>query len=161
MFKWWNSDAATAPTKSICSSFSWISSVENRICPRWTNSTLCFFLFIQCSSKKESKLSFPPSNLELAHTSEVAISGQKKLRCTLFKCSRELEIRTDKSVTTSVCVCVLGVITLHTHTQREGGAALLPPSVFSNVLTHMHRWFSRNIPWVCADIPFNKWFLIS
>ena len=31
-------------------------------------------------------------------------------------------------------------------------------SAFSNVSAHhTDRWLSRNIPWLCGDVPFNKW----
>lgn len=118
--------------KCLSDVISWISSVEHRICPCWTNSTLYFFFFFfNVALKKNGSLVFP-SNLEQGSTSEVAASVQKKLRPTLFQCSRGLVIRTGMSVAARV---VGWVITLHTH------PGLLLPSVFSNVLAHLNRWF--------------------
>lgn len=137
--------------RTFYSYFWWISSVEHRICPRWTNSTLCFFFFFNVALKRNQS-PVASSNLVQAFTSEVSASGQKKLRPTLFKCSRELVIKTDANRSSK------GggrLITLHTHT------VLLPPSVFSNMLAHMDHWFSRTTPWVCVDISFTKWHLIS
>ena len=121
------------------------SGAENA--PSWTSSTLCFFW---CSQKGELERGLFLQMQSQGPPWRWLQMAQRRWGSQWAKAGRQLLTRAEMSMVT------------HKSPKCGRKEGELPPfscdAAFSNVSAHdTDRWLSRNIPWLCRDVPFNKW----